>query len=143
MRNDTLRAREILHSGHHTCVLCSGDAVLIDDRRGVKPLLDLLQKDLAGYCAADKVVGKAAALLYRLIGIAEIYAGVISEPAIAVLEAGGIAVFYDEKVPAIRNRTDTGFCPMETAVWEIDDPELAPKILQGTLAALNSTPGSV
>jgi len=25
-------------------------------------------------------------------------------------------------VLAIRNRTDTGFCPMESAVWDISDP---------------------
>lgn len=124
-------------------MLCRGDQILTDDRRGVKPLLDLLEQNLAGFCAADKVVGKAAALLYRLIGISEIHAGVISEPAIQVLQRGGIAVFYDRKVPAIRNRTDTGFCPMETAVWNIDQPELAPPILLEALATLtNKTPGS-
>lgn len=136
MRNDTIQARELLISGQHTCVLCKHSKVLTDNRRGVKPLLDLLEQDLTGFSAADKVVGKAAALLYRLIGIAELYAGVISEPAIRVLEAGGISVFYDIKVPAIRNRTNTGFCPMETAVWETEDPALAPTILRSTLEQL-------
>ena len=27
-----------------------------------------------------------------------------------------------KEVEAIRNRTNTGFCPMETAVWSISDP---------------------
>lgn len=144
MKNDTIRARDVLQAGQHTCVLCRGNTVLTDDRRGVKPLLELLGRDLAGFCAADKVVGKAAALLYRLLGISEIYAGVISEPAISVLQTGGISVFYDQKVPAIRNRTDTGFCPMETAVWDVEDPALAPDILRTALAKLaNSTPGSL
>jgi len=143
MRNDTINARELLLAGHYTCVFCGNGEILTDDRRGVKPLLDLLEKDLSDFSAADKVVGKAAALLYRLLGIAEIYASVISEPAITVLESGGISIYYDSKVPAIRNRTDTGFCPMETAVWNIDDPTLAPEILRKTLAQLtNNTPGS-
>ena len=136
MKIDTTHARDILLSRGHTCVFCRGDTILTDDRRGVKPLLDLLDQDLTGFSAADKVVGKAAALLYRLLGISEIYAGVISQPALRVLAQGGITVFYGSKVPAIRNRTDTGFCPMETAVWDIDDPALAPEILRKTLAAL-------
>jgi len=80
MRNDTINARELLLAGHYTCVFCGNGEILTDDRRGVKPLLDLLEKDLSDFSAADKVVGKAAALLYRLLGIAEIYASVISEP---------------------------------------------------------------
>ena len=138
MRNDTIRAREILQSRAYTCVLCHGEQVLTDNRRGVQPLLDLLNEDLHGFCAADKVVGKAAAMLYCLMGISEIFAGVISEPAIRVLESSGISIFYDRKVPAIRNRTDTGFCPMETAVWDIDNPTLAPDILRQALAELTN-----
>lgn len=136
MRNDTIRARELLVSGRHTCTLCCNDQILTDNRRGVTPLLELLGQDFSRYCAADKVVGKAAALLYRLLNITEIYAGVISEPAIRVLEGGGITVYYDHKVPAIRNRSDTGFCPMETAVWDVEDPVLAPEILRSALANL-------
>jgi hypothetical protein len=41
-----------------------------------------------------------------------------------------------KEVEAIRNRTNTGFCPMETAVWNIDSPEDAPAILLTTLANL-------
>ena len=136
MNKDTVQARNILQSGNHTCVFCKGSHILTDDRRGVKPLLELMERKLDGYCAADKVVGKAAAMLYRLMGITELYAHVISEPAIAVLESGGIRVFYNEKVPAIRNRTNTGFCPMEMAVWDLDDPQAAPEILRKTLSAL-------
>lgn len=142
MKHDTTRARELLINGQHTCVLCKEANILTDDRRGVRPLLDLLAQDLTDYCAADKVVGKAAALLYRLLGVSEIYACVISEPAVRVLEAGSITVFYDHLVPAIRNRTGTGFCPMETAVWDIDNPVLAPAILLETLQKLNNTSGS-
>ena len=142
MKQDTKQAQALLLANNHTCVLCKGDTILTDDRRGVQPLLELLDRDLQGFCAADKVVGKAAALLYRLLGIEELYAGVISEPAVAVLQAGGIRIHYGQIVPAIRNRTNTGFCPMETAVWDIDDPVAAPQILVNTLAKLKSTPGS-
>ena len=38
------------------------------------------------------------------------------------LRAHGIEAIADAVVLAIRNRTDTGFCPMESAVWDISDP---------------------
>lgn len=110
--------------GSYTCVLCRGDIVLTDTRRGIRPLLELLRsgRDLTGFSAADRVVGKAAAFLYVLMGIRALYTPVISAPALEVLERYAIPVTYDRRVAAIQNRTGDGFCPMETAVWDIDDP---------------------
>lgn len=134
------KARQLLEQGGHTCVLCCGEEIYTDDRRGVRPLLDFLDRsrDWQHFCAADKVVGKAAAFLYQLMGIQALYAHVVSEPAAKVLEDAGIALTYDTLVPAIRNRTDTGFCPMETAVWDITDPEEAFTVLKITLENLKS-----
>jgi len=139
MKNDLQKAREILDNGHYTCVLCKGDCVLTDDRRGIRPLLELVEsgRSFVGFSAADKVVGKAAALLYLLLGVTDIYAGVISAPALEVLVAGGVVVTFGQLVDAIRNRTNTGFCPMETAVKEIDDPLQAPAVLYSALDALS------
>ena len=70
-----MNARAMLESGGYTCVLCRGDAILTDKRRGVRPLLDLLdsRENFVGYSAADKVVGKAAAFLYQLLGVEFVY----------------------------------------------------------------------
>ena len=86
--------------------------------------------------AADKVIGKAAAYLYVLLGVSDIYAYVISQPALDVLNRYGIRVQYETLVPAVRNRTDTGFCPMETAVLPVDEPEQALEILRAKRADL-------
>lgn len=135
MYPDREKARQILEQGGHTCVLCCGGEIFTDDRRGVRPLLDFLaqNRDWQRFCAADKVVGKAAAFLYQLMGIQALYAHVVSEPAAKVLEDAGIVLTYDTLVPAIRNRTDTGFCPMEAAVWKLNDPEEALAVLKITL----------
>ena len=139
--NDLQQARTTLAQGGYTCVLCHGSEILTDSRRGVKPLLELLEsgKDYTGFSAADKVVGKAAAHLYCLLGISAIYAGVISQPAKAVLEQNGIPVEYGTLVPAIRNRTDTGLCPMESAVWELDSHEDARQAIVSTLRNLQNS----
>ncbi len=132
------KARNILDSTECTCVFCNDQDILTDTRRGVKPLLDLLEnkKDMTTYDAADKVVGKAAAYLYCLLKIRSLYAAVISRSALAVLEQHRIPVSYGTLVPAIRNRANDGPCPMEHAVWEIDDPEEALQAIYKTLEAL-------
>ena len=131
-------ARSILEKTNCTCVFCKGDTVLTDSRRGIRPLLDLLESgmDLSGFAAADKVVGKAAAYLYCLLSVKQLYAGVISQPALAVLEQHGIAVSYGTLVPSIQNRAGDGPCPMEHAVWNIDTPKEALAAICKTLEAL-------
>ena len=60
--------------------------------RGVKPLLNLIDlgEDFSGFFVADKVVGKAASMLYILLKIEEIFAEVISQPALEILNKNGI-----------------------------------------------------
>lgn len=130
----------LLNKTGSTCVLCGKDVILTDNRRGVRPLLDLLEGStpVAGFSAADKVVGKAAAYLYCLLGIQALYAGIISAPALDVLKSRNIPVEYGALVPGIRNRTNDGPCPMENAVLYIDNPEDALIAIQNTLAKLNA-----
>ena len=132
------KAKMLLQRTNSTCVLCNEDIILTDNRRGVRPLLDLLQAntDVAGFSAADKVVGKAAAFLYCLMKIRCLHARVISQPALEVLQQAGIETTYDELVPAIRNRTGDGYCPMESAVWDIKDPHQALQAILDKLATL-------
>ena len=132
------RAKMLLNKTGCTCVLCCDDVILTDKRRGVRPLLDLLDgnANVAGFSVADKVVGKAAAYLYCLLGIKELYAKIISQPALAVLQKNSIRVEYDQLVPAIQNRAGNGPCPMESAVWEIDDPQQALTAIQEKLGQM-------
>ena len=126
MNHDLINAKQQLATGQFTCVLCKGDHTITATARGVRPLVELLQEGtLPGYSAADKVVGKATAFLYVLLGVTAVYTPVISAPALAVLQRFGIAASCDMVVEAIFNRDRTGFCPMETAVRNIDDPAAA------------------
>lgn len=121
------RAKAFLNQTNNTCILCNGSVILTDKRRGVRPLIDLLESktDVTGFSVADKVVGKAAAYLYCLLGVKSLYARTISKPALSVLHDAQIYIEYDLLVPAIQNRTKDGFCPMERAVWNVQTPEEA------------------
>ena len=134
---DLEKAKEILVTGGYTCVLCRAEQIITSNQRGVAPLMELwdAQRDVTGFSAADKVVGKATALLYCLLGVKSVYAMVMSRPALAVLEAHGIEIGYEQLVDAIRNRTNTGFCPIETATRDIHDPKDAPQAIRKALAS--------
>lgn len=134
---DLEKAVRLLENGSYTCVLCGGDAVYSSELHGVKPLLDWNESgtNLKGFSAADKVVGKAAAYLYVLLGIKAVYAQIISEDAVAAFEQYGVEVSWKEKVKAIRNRMNTGLCPMEQAVKDITVPEEALKAIQAVVVA--------
>lgn len=121
------RAKELLEAEDFTCVLCGGGETLTSQKRGVAPLLGWLDEgmELSGYSAADKVVGNGAAFLYVLLGIKELYAGVISKSALDTLKKHHIPVEYGVLTEAIRNRDNTGFCPIESAVADIASPEEA------------------
>ena len=138
MHSDMNKARGILSQGDFTCVICRGDETYTTTLRGVRPLLDYLEQgtDLTGASAADKVVGKAAGLLYCLLHVRAVHARVMSKAAWRVLESHGIAVSCDNLVDAIENRSKTGMCPMEMATADVEDPALAPAAIRKKLAEL-------
>ena len=140
---DWERAKTLL-TGEITCVLVKGDSTLVSTKRGIAPMIDWLGEGqrLAGFAAADRIVGKAAAMLFVKAGLSAVYAEVLSEPGKAYLEKRGIPVTYGVLTPAIINRAGDGPCPMEAAVAGIDDPEEGLLALSAKLAALRGKKSS-
>ena len=132
MKADLKKAIDLLSGGEYTCVLCKGDIILTSTERGVKPLLNWLseEKDLSGFCVADKVAGKAAAFLYVMLGVDTVYASIMSKEAVNILSKNGIEFLYDLSVTAIRNRINTDLCPMEKALQDVEDPQAALKVIK-------------
>ena len=120
-------AKKKLVSDNYTCVLCCGETFHTSTHRGVKPLAQWLASDtdFSQFAAADKVIGRATAFLYLLLGIKTVYAHVISRPALAVFQAHGIHAEYGELAENIINRTGDGLCPFEKVVLTIEDPQRA------------------
>ena len=124
---DLLNAIRLLHSDEYTCVLCNAEQCFTTRQRGVKPLLLWLEEGSIpkGFSAADKVVGKATAFLYCLLGAKAVYSNVMSRSAKDVLEANGIYAECTELTDHIENRTKDGVCPFEMAVMKISDSQQA------------------
>ena len=139
MTNELTAARSLLEDGGYTCVVCLGGQTHTATQRGVRPLLDWLDSglDLRGYSAADRVVGRATAFLYVLLGVKEVYARVMSRPAAEVLAAYGICACPDTLVDGIINRRGDGPCPFEAAVMDISTPEEALTAIRKKMAQMN------
>lgn len=135
--SDIERARARLSEGGFTCVMCREEQTLVSTQRGVKPLLSWLSEGRGeDFSAADKVVGGGAAFLYVLLLVREVYAEVMSEPALETLTKHGIKAEYGTLCDNIINRAGTGICPIEQAVAGIDDPTEALKAIKECLKTL-------
>ena len=132
------RAKELLQRGGYSCVFCDRDRVLTDRRRGIAPILERIEagESLRGMAVADKIIGKAAAMLLLCGGAQSVYGEVMSKQAKTLLEDAGVTVSCGTLVKAIRNRTDTDICPMEKAVASLKAPAEAPAVLRATLNRL-------
>ena len=135
--NDMEKARALL-TGDHTCAVCRGEACYTATLRGVKPLVVWLEEgvDFRGASAADRVVGRATAFLYCLLGVKEVYAHVMSTPAAEVLAAHGVAYSCGKEVPGIINRRGDGPCPFEAAVIDITEPVQALAAIREKMAQM-------
>lgn len=125
---------DILHNEGLTLVVRSADGETHRFmQRGVKDLLTLVTTSpvvLNEALIADKAVGKAAAACMVVGGTKQVYADVMSEPALALLQAHGITAGYDQLVNHIINRAGTGWCPMEQLSRDEDDPSAIVRIVQ-------------
>ena len=116
----------------HTICLCKDGACLTSDRRGIAPVMELIAsgRDLHGYSVADKVVGKAAAMLFARGGIVRVYAKTLSQNGKRILELHSIGYEYETLAEYVINRAGTDICPMERAVSGTDDLEEGYEILK-------------
>jgi len=137
--NNLERAIKILEEEKElTLVLVLNEDIYKSTEKGIKPLLNLLNsgKKYLDYSAADKIVGKAAAMLYKLLGVKEIYGEVMSISAIKFLEQNNLNFKYKINTKEIINRKGTGICPMEQTVLNIENPIEAKKALDNKLKEL-------
>lgn len=102
--------------------------IYTSDKKGIAPIMDRMKEDyifFKGAIVADRVIGKAAAMLLISSGAAMIYGELTSEYSFAVLEKAKTAhpefeYSVGKVVPYIINRAGTDMCPMEKTVLDMD-----------------------
>ncbi len=118
-------AKKTLIEGGYSAVVVKDNKVLHAVMgSGVYPVIKLYNEypeDMKDAVVADKIIGRAAAIVYILCGIKEIYCHVISEPGIEILDKHGIKHSQNNIVARIDNRTKTDMCPMEKSSFKSED----------------------
>lgn len=125
--NDALaEAVELLEKGGKACVLVKdGIIVATEEGRGIKPLLRLLDEKsalLKDAWVVDKVIGRAAAAICIAGGAKRVDALLMADDAAELLAAHGVQAGARKRVERIRNRDNSGFCPMELASEGLTEP---------------------
>jgi len=118
-------AKNILTEEKQAIVIVKNEKVVFkSDRKGISELVKAVSDNkIEGGCAADKVIGKAAAMLLVYGKIKELYAETVSESAVIFLENYNIPLSFGQKTDAIKNGQD--LCIFEKLCLDIDSPETA------------------
>jgi len=140
--NDLDIAKSRLRQNGLTLTIVKEGAVLFETGShrisGFLGAIEQLGGKLEGASVADRVVGKAIALLCVYAGIRHVYAEVLSRKAKAVLEENGIPCQLKELVDTILDLSRSGVCPFEKAAADISDPEKAYASFKALLQSFKS-----
>ena len=100
MENLEIAKTTLLENDYSIVLVKENEIVNTSRKNGLLPILDLYNNDksiLESAIVADKVIGKAAALILKEANIKELYAKLISENAIELLDKTNIKYKYNKK----------------------------------------------
>ncbi|NOY78045.1 MAG: DUF1893 domain-containing protein [Calditrichaeota bacterium] len=134
MNTDLEMAGEILRKGGLSFVVVKDGQVLAKETGpSVQPLAKFLKEhseEVKGASLADKVVGRAVAILSAFHGIKAVFALLMSEGAVKFLQSHEIHYEYQTRVPVILNMRGDGPCPIEKSLSLAETPEEGMQILR-------------
>ena len=140
--NDLEIAKNQLHRKQLTLTIVKNGEVLFETLShrisGFLGAIEKLGAKLECAAVADRVAGKAIALLCVYAGIRDVYAEVLSRKAKTVFEEYGIRHEWKELVDNILNFNKSQVCPFEKAANGISDPKDAYKAFKALQESLQA-----
>jgi hypothetical protein len=138
MRTDLETASKRLNQKSLNLVVVKNGKVLFEtESHGLGDLVEAinqLQSSIKGSSVADKIVGRAAALLFVYSGVSAVFAATISDGGIAILDNNNVFHEFEKRVPRILNLKKTDVCPFEKLVADLSSPEEAYERLKARCA---------
>jgi hypothetical protein len=129
MREDLEIAKRKLKENDLALAIVKDSKVLFKSKShgvsGFLKALDKLKEKIVGASIADKVVGKAIALLCVYAQVKAVYALTMSMKAEQFLKNYGIYIEWDSLMENILNASGKNVCPFERAAAGINNPEEA------------------
>ena len=140
--NDLEIAKHTLYKKELTLAIVKNGEAMFETRShrisGFLGAIEQFGDKLEDASLADRVAGKAIALLCVYAKINEVYAEILSKKAKTVFEQNGIHHEWKELVDNVLDLNKSGVCPFEKAATGISDPKdayRAFKALQDSLKA--------
>ncbi len=131
-------AESKLKAEHLSLIFIRGGRTIFQSREhGIKPFIYAIRnhhQEIEGSALADKIVGKATALLSVYSKVHYVYASVIGSKAANVLSQHDIRYKYGIIVENIVNRWSTDLCPFEKIVFNLNDPGEAYRCIEEKLS---------
>lgn len=122
---------DILKEKNYTFLALKNETeVFSSDKFGVLPAFLFQKQEIKNAVIIDKVTGKGSALMLSKARCKEIHTGIVSQKALDVFKNNNVIVHYEKIVPYIINRTGDGMCPVETMLIDIDDFQVAEKLIE-------------
>jgi hypothetical protein len=133
------RARIALSPGDKTFVVVNETSLLYHTGdRGLFPVLKLLDERAAfleNAVVGDKIVGRAATLLFLYAKVKAVYAAYISDEAVGILEDNNCIVTWRVTVPCIVERDLGSRYRLDVYLEGVSDPAEAEKKIREFLAS--------
>jgi len=138
MQADLNLAKQRLSQKNFSLVIAKNGAVLFEtESHGISGLLKAikqLQDNMAGSSVADRIVGRAAALLLVYSGVVAVFAITASDSGIEVLKNNHVFHEFERRVPRILDSKRVDVCPFEKLVAKFSDPKEAYEELKARCA---------
>ncbi len=133
-------AIKLLNEENATCVLVKDNAIIsAESPQGIAYIIDLYHAGkLENVFVADKIIGKAAAMIFSLGGVKGCYGETVSQAAVDWMKSKNMSFQCCCTVSMIENRKGDGMCPMEETVIDISDEKEALTALENKIAELRS-----
>lgn len=122
-------AESLLKKENLNLVLVKNEQILFKSRSpGIKGPLKAVRElkgKITPSSAADRIIGRAVALLLAHLGVTRIFGETVSKEGKHVLERNDIYLRSKKIVPRITDEKAEKVCPFERLVNDIDEPEKA------------------
>ena len=122
-------AKRVLKEKNLTLVIAkNGKIIFQSSLHGIVSLLNAIEslgRNLEEAAVADKVVGKAAALLCAFSRVKSVFALTLSIEGRKTLEGSGIIYEFENSVPKILDKSGKDMCPFEKFSLSIENPKEA------------------
>lgn len=141
MQDLEISKKRLSEKGLTLCIVKNNGVVFESVLRGISGFLEAVEKlggRLEGASVADRVAGRAIALLCVYAKVRAVYAVTLSERGKAVFEEYAVHHEWDNLVESILDIDRAGMCPFEKLATEISDAAEAYRKLKALRHSLHT-----